>query len=123
MGTQVALFPVNDLTADAVSVPIRASCQLRVALEIHFSLGHGTFPSAVYLSSLDQVHGAIGQLSPSTKFKPQTAFLVNHCSGKEIPLRVCQLAHSINLTCRKKEAKVCERQVNDSWTQGHCIQP
>jgi len=56
MGTQVALFPVNDLTADAVSVPIRASCQLRVALEIHFSLGHdtnhGTFPSAVYLEYL-----------------------------------------------------------------------
>jgi len=84
---------------------------------------HLSFSSLSRISSLDQVHGAIGQLSPSTKFKPQTAFLVNHCSGKEIPLRVCQLAHSINLTCRKKEAKVCERQVNDSWTQGHCIQP
>lgn len=42
MGTQMALFLVNDQTADALSVPIRASCHLRVALEIYFSLGHGT---------------------------------------------------------------------------------
>lgn len=78
---------------------------------------HLSFSSLSRISSLDQVHGAIGQLSPSVEFKPQTAFLVNHCSGKEIPLRVCQLVHSINLTCSNKEAKACERQVNDSWTQ------
>ncbi len=94
------------------------------SLEIHFSLGvetkpthHLCFSSLSGVSPLDQVHGAIEQLSPSAEFNPQTAFLVNHCNDKEIPLSVCQFAHPINLTCSNEEAKVCERQVNDSWTQ------
>lgn len=85
---------------------------------------HLSFSSLSRVSPLNQVHRAIGQLSPSAEFKPQTAFLVNHCSDKEIPLSVGQFAHPINLTHSNEEAKVCERQVNDSWTHaGNCLKP
>ncbi|ROJ78724.1 hypothetical protein DPX16_15249 [Anabarilius grahami] len=66
---------------------------------------HLFFSSLSRISPLNQVHRAIGLLSPSAEFKPQTAFLVNHCSDKEIPLGVGQFADPINLTRSNEEAK------------------